>query len=256
MRGELVLSTSTLLGFLMTLARVGGLFVFVPIPGMGLRANQARIVLTLCIAIALFPNWPHPSAALSGAEMAGWLIDEAALGIGIGLTVGFVLEGFYVAAQIMGLQAGYAYASTIDPNSQADSSVLVIFAEMAVGLLFFALGLDREVIGIFARSMEIAPAGSLVLARGPAAQLLYLGGLMFSTGVRLALPIVAVLLLIDISLALLGRVNAQLQLLTIAFPLKMMVALTIIGWLVLLMPGILRNEANLSFAAARTLVAR
>src|SRR5690242_10859415 len=136
MRGELVLSTSTLLGFLMTLARVAGVFVFVPIPGLGSRSNQARIVLSLCMAIALFPSWPRPSAELTGGELAGWLISEAALGIGIGLTVGFVLEGFYVGAQIMGLQAGYAYASTIDPNSQADSSVLVIFCELSVGLLF------------------------------------------------------------------------------------------------------------------------
>jgi len=74
--------------------------------------------------------------------------------------------------------------------------------------------------------------------------------------VRLALPIVAVLLLIDISLALLGRVNAQLQLLTIAFPVKMMVALTIFGWLLLLMPVVLRSGANQAFAAARTLITR
>ncbi len=256
MRGELVLSTSTLLGFLMTLARVAGVFVFVPIPGMSARSSQARVVLSVSIAMALFPYWPQPAADLSGGQLAGWLISEAALGIGIGLTVGFVLEGFYVAAQIMGLQAGYAYASTIDPNSQADSSVLVIFAELAVGMFFFAMGLDREVIRIFARSMEIAPAGSFVLARGAAAQLLFFGGMMFSTGVRLALPIVAVLLLIDISLALLGRVNAQLQLLTIAFPVKMMVALTIFGWLLLLMPVVLRSGANQAFAAARTLIPR
>jgi flagellar biosynthetic protein FliR len=104
--------------------------------------------------------------------------------------------------------------------------------------------------------MEIAPAGSFVLARGVAAQVLFLGGMIFSTGVRLALPIVAVLLLIDISLALLGRVNAQLQLLTIAFPVKMMVALTVFGWLLLLMPVILRSGANEAFAAARALIAR
>ena len=256
MRGELVVSTSTLLGFLMTLARVAGVFVFVPIPGMGSRSNAARVVLSLSIAMALFPHWPQPMADLSGGQLAGWLITEATLGVGIGLTVGFVLEGFYVGAQIMGLQAGYAYASTVDPNSEADSSVLVIFAELAVGLLFFAMGLDREVLRIFARSMEIAPAGSFVLARGVAAQVLFLGGTIFSTGVRLALPIVAVLLLIDISLALLGRVNAQLQLLTIAFPVKMMVALAIFGWLLLLIPVILRSGANDAFAAARALIAR
>jgi len=51
----------------------------------------------------------------------------------------------------------------------------------------------------------------------------------------------AVLLLVDISLALLGRVNAQLQLLTIAFPVKMMVGLAIVSWLMLLMPVLLRE---------------
>src|SRR5581483_3519962 len=212
MRGDLVLSTATLLGFLLTLARVAGVFVFVPIPGLSARSSQARIVLSVSIAVVLFPYWPKLDADLSGWLLAGWLVSEAALGIGIGLSVAFLLEGFYVAAQIMGLQAGYAYASTIDPNSQADSSVLVIFAEMAAGLLFFALGLDREVLHIFARSMEIAPAGSFMLSRSAGAALLMAAGMIFSTGMRLAMPVVAILLLIDISLALLGRVNAQLQL--------------------------------------------
>jgi flagellar biosynthetic protein FliR len=184
------------------------------------------------------------------------LFSEAALGIGVGLAVAFIAEGFYVAAQVIGLQAGYAYATMVDPNSNADSSVLVVFAELTAGLLFFVLGLDREVIRIFARSMEIAPAGSLVLARSAGAELILMGGTMFSTGVRLALPVVAVLLLVDISLALLGRVNAQLQLLTIAFPLKMLVGLTVFSWILLLTPTLVRSSAATAFEAARALVVR
>jgi hypothetical protein len=54
--------------------------------------------------------------------------------------------------------------------------------------------------------------------------------------------VIAVLAMVDISLALLGRVNAQLQLLTIAFPIKMMLALTIFGWILVLLPTIMRND--------------
>jgi flagellar biosynthetic protein FliR len=79
---------------------------------------------------------------------------------------------------------------------------------------------------------------------------------MFSTGMRLALPMVAILLLVDISLALLGRVNAQLQLLTIAFPVKMMVGLAIFGWLLLLMPVFLRTGSESAFAVSRSLLLR
>jgi flagellar biosynthetic protein FliR len=78
---------------------------------------------------------------------------------------------------------------------------------------------------------------------------------MFSTGLRLALPVVAVLVMADISLALLGRVNSQLQLLTIAFPVKMAVGLCILGWLAVLMPALLRGGSSLAFAAAGSLTA-
>ena len=47
-----------------------------------------------------------------------------------------------------------------------------------------------------------------------------LGATLFSVGMRLALPVVALLVMVDVALALLGRINAQLQLLTLAFPAK------------------------------------
>ena len=105
-----------------------------------------------------------------------------------------------------------------------------------------------------ATSLEIAPPGSFVLSRSAATQLLSAGGLMFSTGVRLALPVIAVLAMVDISLALLGRVNAQLQLLTIAFPVKMLLALTIFSWILVLLPAVMRSDSNLMFSAARDLM--
>ena len=45
---------------------------------------------------------------------------------------------------------------------------------------------------------------------------------MFTIGLRLAMPVIALLLLIDIALALLGRMQQQLQLLSLAFPVKML----------------------------------
>jgi flagellar biosynthetic protein FliR len=183
-----------------------------------------------------------------------WILIEAALGIGIGLAVAFVAESFAVGAQVMGLQAGYAFASTIDPNTQADSSVLVIFSQLAAGLLFFATGLDRDVLHILSRSLETYPAGSFALTRGTATQMLSMGSTMFSTGLRLAMPMVAVLVMVDISLALLGRVNAQLQLLHIAFPVKMLVGLAMLGWLALLFPVLYRASSGATFAVARKLI--
>ena len=255
MGGELVFSTATLLGFLLTLARVAGVFVFVPMPGIGSVINPARIILAFGITIALFPEWPSVSAYPAAGTLVMWLTVEAALGIGIGLAVAFVTEAFAIGAQAMSLQAGYAFASTFDPNTQADSGVLVVFSQIMAGMLFFATGLDREVIRVFARSMETYPAGSFVLTPGAAAQVLSIGSTMFSTGLRLALPMIAIMLMIDIALALLGRVNAQLHLIIVAFPVKMLICLTMLGWLALLFPVLYRAESGATMTMARGLIA-
>ena len=232
------------------------MFVFVPLPGVTSVLSPARVILSLGIAIALFPEWPQVAATPSAGLFLLWVMVEAGLGVGIGLTVAFISESLAVGAQVMGLQAGYGFATTIDPNTQADSTVLVIFSQLAAGLLFFATGIDREVLRIFARSLETWPAGAFVLTRGAAGQVLAIGSTMFSTGLRLALPMIAILVMVDISLALLGRVNAQLQLLTIAFPVKMMIGLALLGWLALLLPALFRAGIGASFTAVRGLIAR
>jgi flagellar biosynthesis protein FliR len=254
MHGELVLSASTLLGFVLTLVRVSGAFVFVPIPGMSTVLHPARVMLAFGTTIALYSRWPTVPVDPSIGQFILWITLEAALGIGIGLAVAFLMESFAVGAQILGLQAGYSFASTIDPTTQADSTVLGIFAQIAAGLLFFTLGLDRQVIRIFARSLEVVPAGSFTLSRRAGEQMLMMGSTMFSTGLRLALPMIAVLVMVDISLALLGRVNAQLQLLTIAFPVKMMVGLALLGWIAVVFPALFRVTADSTLRVAQGLL--
>jgi len=256
MRGELVLSISTLLGFLLTLIRVSGVFIFVPLPGITSMINPARVILSLGITIALFPVWPEIPVVPSAGVFLLWVLTEAALGVGVGLTVAFVSESLAVGSQVIGLQAGYGFAATIDPNTQADSSVLVIYSQLAAGLLFFATGIDRDVLRVFARSLEVWPPGTFVLSRGAAEQVLFLGTGMLGTGLRLAFPIIAILVMVDISLALLGRVNSQLHLLTIAFPVKMLIGLAMLGWLALLLPTLYRAEMNSSFSVMRGLIAR
>jgi len=60
---------------------------------------------------------------------------------------------------------------------------------------------------------------------------LSLGSAVFSAALRLALPVVALLLLVDLTFALFGRLHAQLQLLSLAFPAKMLATLGMLALL-------------------------
>ncbi len=248
------LSLSTLFGFLFVLARVAGTFVFVPLPGVKNGPEMARAVLAVAITIALFGQWPQvPGVAESVGRLAGYLLLEAAIGISIGLSVAFVIESLQMAAQITGLQAGYGYASTIDPSTQADSGVLLVFAQLAAGMMFFSLGLDREVLRAFATSLQSFPPGTFSLSHQTAEAFVKLGSGMFSVGLRLALPAVALLGLVDLTLALLGRLNTQMQLLSLSFPIKMLVALALLAWLAAIYPRVFAGYAGHMIEATRFL---
>ena len=94
----------------------------------------------------------------------------------------------------------------------------------------------------------------IVFGRATAEPLIRLGAALFSIGVRLALPVVALLVMVDVALALLGRINAQLQLLTLAFPAKMLTALILLSWLASMFPRMLREISGQAWTAAHRML--
>ncbi len=238
------LSLGTLFSFLLVLTRVSGALIFVPMPGVRSGPEVARAAMSLGLTMALFPIWPKlPAVMPSMGQMLVWVAAEAAFGLAAGVVVALLGEAFQMGAQIIGLQAGYSYASTIDPNSEADSSVLQVFTQMTGALLFFAFGLDRQVIQVFARSLEHMPPGSFHPSLATAESVIRLGSTMLTTGFRLALPVVALMVLVDVTLALMSKINAHLQLLTMAFPAKMLVTLAALAALAGLMPRLYEGMA-------------
>ena len=243
------------LPFLLVLARIGGFFAFVPLPGGKAGPDIVRVVLTVGFTLALFAQWPAVASPFSLSRLTAALLSEAALGVTVGLTVACLTESLVMMAQIVGLQAGYGYASTIDPSTQADAGVLLVVAELIGGLLFFALGLDREVLRVFAGSLETQPAGAFWIAPPAAASILRLTASIFSTGLRLALPVAALLALVDVALALAGRLHAQLPMVTLAFPTKMLLALGLLAALAPLMPRLYTESARQAIRVAAHLAA-
>jgi flagellar biosynthesis protein FliR len=253
MPANLTISAATLYAFALVLARVGGALVFVPLPGLKAAPEAARAALAAGLALALFSRWPAVDASsITTGRLVGWAAAEASVGLAIGLAAAAMLEVFVIAAQFLGLQAGYAYASTIDPTTEADSGVLLVMAQLVSGMMFFALGLDREVLRLFARSLEVIPPGSFGIRSAQPVGPLMAG--LFSVGLRLALPVIALLVMVDVALALLGRLNQQLQLLTLAFPIKMLTSLAALSWTAVLFPRVLTEYSEFALSAARRML--
>ncbi len=181
------LPLSTLFAFLLVLARVGGFVTFLPVPGFRAAPDSIKIGLALIITFALFPVWPAlPNVEPSMGQLATWGFGEAGFGLVVGLAVSFLMEGFQIAMQVAAVHAGYGFATTIDPTSEADSGVLQTIASLFCGVLFFTVGLDHQLIRLLAASFVRFPAGSWAPSAVSLDGIVRLGSDMFSIALRVA----------------------------------------------------------------------
>jgi flagellar biosynthetic protein FliR len=240
------------LAFGLVLARVAGVFFFLPLPVLDATPSVARVAFTVAAALALFAQWPVVDVRqVSMGLFAVWLAGEAAFGLAVGLLVSFLAEVLTLGAQMISLQAGYAYASVVDPTTQADSDVLQVVSRLTAGLLFFAFGLDQQILRALALSLEIHPPGQFVLTRTLVTTVVALGANVFSLALRLAFPVLAVLLLCEIALALVARISNSLQLGHSAAPLKMLLTLGTLAALLKIVPGLYLTYAEQIFTLLR-----
>jgi flagellar biosynthetic protein FliR len=243
MGADSLFSFSTLFGFLFMLARVSGVFAFLPLAAFRAAPEPARIVLSLAMTLMLRAEWKTPvgAEATIGRVVAG-VASEAGLGLAIGVSLAIVFEVFQMAAQSVSLQAGLGYASTVDPTSGADSTVLLTTAQLVAALLFFVSGADRLLVKALADSVRLCPPESFTLNRTSAFALVRFGASIFSSGLRLAAPVIALLLLADASLAILGRVQPQLHLISLTMPVKLGGTMLILSAVIVLQPGFFESS--------------
>jgi flagellar biosynthetic protein FliR len=244
MHTEVSIDFAVLYSFLIVLARVSGFLVLVPLPGLSAGPTMSRIVLALTLTLSLMPLWPTVKSSSGTGDLVIWAASEFALGLVTGIGVALLLEAFQAAAQAIGLQAGFSYASTIDPSTQADTAVLQTVLQLFAGVLFFTMGFDLQLFRLLTIGLkEVPSAAALSKAFNPEAVMRF-GTNMFNTALRLALPMMGFLLLLDLAFALLSKVHAQMQLLSFSFSAKMLAALALFAATLALFPAILSSAAT------------
>jgi flagellar biosynthetic protein FliR len=87
-------------------------------------------------------------------------------------------------------------------------------------LVVLAAGLDRILLASMVRSFRVVPLGSFAMAPVTALGIVRAAGGIFLAALELAAPILAATLLVEISVALLGKLSPQLPVMSLTVPLK------------------------------------
>ena len=215
--------------FLLVLARFAGLVVAAPVLGHALVPVRIRAGLAGLLALAIAPALPVAPAPADIWALAGALAVETALGTLVGLVVQFVLAGVELGGQVAGIQMGFGIANVIDPQANAQVTIVARWQQALALLVFLALDVHHLLIRALLESFRAAPAGVVAPdglgLRGAVA----LAGELFAVGVRIAAPVVIALLLTNAALGVLARTIPQLNVFVVGLPVNVGVGLVMLG---------------------------
>jgi flagellar biosynthetic protein FliR len=214
------LPTNFITPFFLLLARLGGLMVFAPFFSGGMAAPIIRVVLAVSFTVALFPLLENQLPRTDDFETFFFVLcGELLVGMLLGLVGRLFLASLEIAGQVMGFQMGFAVIKVIDPQTQSESPVMSILQNIIGILIFLSINGHHWFVEAIVDSYQIVGNG-VSLSGAVQAHLIRSAGEMFVLGMKIAAPIVVVLLIVDILLGIVGRAAPQLHILVVGLPAK------------------------------------
>lgn len=216
--------------FLLVLARLGGLVLAAPVFGNALVPVRVRAAIAMVLAIVLTPAVPAPAVAPTTIwGLAGAAATESALGALIGFTAELIFAGVALGGQLAGIQMGFGMFSLFDPSSHAQVTIVAQWEQLVALLLFLVLDVHHLLIEALLASFRTAPPGAVLLSAGGLETVFRIAGDVFGIGVRIAAPVLIVLLMTNAALGVLARTIPQLNVFVLGFPVNVGVGLFVLG---------------------------
>ena len=214
-----------LLSIVITLPRLVAIFAVAPFLSPRMLTGPARNGLLLILALFLspivgdLPPMPVPMLLLVAGK-------EVLIGTLLGLGFGIFVWAIQSVGDLIDFQTGSANATFFDPVGGHEGGPTGAFLGMLAITLFVAAGGLLAMLGVVVDSYRLWPLGSFFPDVGKVLEEFTIrqGDTLFLWIVKLASPVLLVLVLVELGLGLVNRAAPQLNVFVFSQPLKSLLA--------------------------------
>ncbi|GAB4259084.1 MAG: flagellar biosynthetic protein FliR [Methylomicrobium sp.] len=219
--------------FIWPLIRIGAMLLAAPLFSMQGVPVRIRLIIAVALTLVVMPLLP-PLPSVEMFSYAGIVV--AMQQMLIGLVSGFIVQlvfGIVVfAGQGIAYSMGLGFASMVDPENGQQIPVLAQFYIILTTLIFLMMDGHLLLIRMVLDSFKTVPIALDGLDRVDIWSVIAWSGRLFASGLLLALPVMASLLLVNISFGVAARAAPQLNIFSVGFPATLMLGMVLI-WLTL-----------------------
>jgi flagellar biosynthetic protein FliR len=215
--------------FVMVLFRITGIFFFAPIFGSNVIPVRLKVLLALVLAICVYPIIP-PQVPMELSLMTLWAAvgSELLIGLIIGYGASIPLIALQMGGLLMGQQLGLGLARVYNPDFNEETEILGQFLFLMALTVFLILDGHHAILAALVGSFQKVPLGGYI----PDGDLLMLvTGLlkaMFELAIRVSAPLLTLVFLETVAMGFLARTVPQINLLSLGFPIRIIVGFLIV----------------------------
>jgi len=228
--------------------------VFAPFFGSATIAPRIKAGFTLALTFLLCPVVTLNLTLLSGPRAWQVVAGEFIIGLVMGLTMQFVFEGIQLAGQITGFQVGHSLANLINPQTDAETTILANLYQMIAILIFLALDVHHWVLRGLAQSFTYCPPGICALTPAAVEGLWRAAGGMLVVAIQIAIPTTLATMLVDVTMGFLGKASPQLPVMFVGMSVKSVVAFFLIAGTLRFWPGMMEGYFGSALATGERLL--
>ena len=183
---------------------------------------RIKLILGLAISLALVPALPAlPPISPGSGEGMLILGQQMLIGMAMGFAMRLTVAAIDYAGEAIGLQMGLGFATFYDPDNTSQTPVVSEFLSLLGLLVLLSINGHLMIMATLAHSFTVLPIVGTSLAAGSWSNFAHAGAVIFSSGLILALPVIAALLITNVALGVLTRAAPQLNLFAVGFPITL-----------------------------------
>ncbi len=158
------------------------------------------------------------------------LLKEFLVGYTLGFTVLLFMSIVYFAGQLIDYQIGFSMLNVFDPSTNMQVPITGNIMFFIMMMFFIQTGGLHYILLSFLESYSIIPISTANLISNPALPYLLLNTIsdFFVLGLRISMPIVGTILLINFTLGILVKAVPQMNVFVVGMPIKLLIGLVIL----------------------------
>ena len=210
------------------LVRVAGMVMVAPVLGGNYIPVRIRVGLTVLITMLVAPGIQAPPVVpVMSAEAILITATQLLIGVAIGFMVMLVFNAVVMGGESIATTMGLGYALMNDPNNGISVPIVSQFYSIFVTLLFLAFNGHHALIALVDASFSYLPIGEPVTV-AMLWRVIDWSQVLFTGAVMVAVPALCAMLTVNLIMGVMTRAAPQLNILSIGFPVTMMVGFIVI----------------------------